>query len=232
MAFLSERERRTLGEMLAGMRAPVRVALFTGGSPQWDGHARGLLHEVTARSRGQVQLEEYDRERDGTAAALYGVEETPTLVLLFPDGRDSGMRFVGVPLGYEFGTLINDLVDLSLDRHRVSDALAALARRLPPATTVDVFVTPTCPHCPRTVHWAHQLAALSGGRVRGRAVDALEFAAWADAQEVYAVPKTVVSNPQGQVVLALEGALPEAGWVDALAAAGGSLPPAGEGEVR
>ena len=67
-----------------------------------------------------------------------------------PDGtapeRPSGaglVRFFGLPSGYEFTTLIEDLVDLSKGSTRLSDATRQAVAELPAPVHLQVFVTPT-----------------------------------------------------------------------------------------
>ena len=71
-----------------------------------------------------------------------GFERYPALAVR-PDGRDAGVRFYGLPYGYELGSLIGAI----LEAGRAESSLAAesLARleSLDRDLTIDVFVTPT-----------------------------------------------------------------------------------------
>ena len=53
------------------------------------------------------------------------------------------VRFLGLPAGYEFMTLIEDLVDISRGQTRLSDATRQAVARLPEPVHLQVFVTPT-----------------------------------------------------------------------------------------
>ena len=53
------------------------------------------------------------------------------------------MRFFGLPSGYEFATLLEDLVDVSRRRTRLSEATREALERLPEPLHLQVFVTPT-----------------------------------------------------------------------------------------
>src|SRR5690606_36241830 len=70
-----------------------------------------------------------------------GIEEIPAIVL---EGQNKGtLRFIGVPAGYEFASLIEDLIDVS----RGTTALQAHSREVLAGLTepvhIKVFVTPT-----------------------------------------------------------------------------------------
>lgn len=69
---------------------------------------------------------------------------------------------------------------------------------------LQVFVTPTCPYCPRVALLAHRLAQASP-RIRADMVEVLEFPDLAERYRVHGVPRTVINE-----VVAIEGAVPEA----------------------
>jgi alkyl hydroperoxide reductase subunit F len=78
-----------------------------------------------------------------------GVEEEPEgfprfpAVSIRPDGRDAGVRYDGLPWGYELGSLVGGIVEAGREQPTLSaDSLAAL-EELDRDVTLDVFVTPT-----------------------------------------------------------------------------------------
>src|SRR5215510_1157588 len=60
-------------------------------------------------------------------------------------------------------------------------------------TRVHVFTTPTCPHCPRAVSIAHEMA-FANPNITAFAVEATEFPDLARRYQVTGVPKTVVND--------------------------------------
>ncbi len=77
------------------------------------------------------------------------VEEQPEgfsrfpAVSIRPDGRDAGVRYDGLPWGYELGSLVGGIVEAGRGEPTLSvDSLAAL-EKLDRDVTLDVFVTPT-----------------------------------------------------------------------------------------
>jgi alkyl hydroperoxide reductase subunit AhpF len=71
-----------------------------------------------------------------------GFERYPAVAML-PDGEDVGLRYYGLPWGYELGSLIGAVLEAgrreSSLRPESLERLAALDRDL----AIDVFVTPT-----------------------------------------------------------------------------------------
>lgn len=101
---------------------------------------RQLLEELVALS-DKLTLDVHDFYSEREQAASDGITEIPAIVL--EGGNKGKVRFIGVPAGYEFATLVEDLVDVSrgttgLELHS-RDTLADLKEPV----HIKVFVTPT-----------------------------------------------------------------------------------------
>lgn len=101
---------------------------------------RELLQEVAALN-DKIKLDVKDFVSDQAEAASLGIERIPAFVV---EGAAKGkVRFFGIPSGYEFATLIEDLVDVSRGetdlQPKTREALAALTEDV----RIQVFVTPT-----------------------------------------------------------------------------------------
>jgi glutaredoxin-like protein len=101
---------------------------------------RQLLEELVAIS-DKLTLDVHDFYTEREDATARGITEIPAIVL---EGQNKGtVRFLGVPAGYEFATLIEDLIDVS----RGTTALELHSRETLEALTepvhIKVFVTPT-----------------------------------------------------------------------------------------
>jgi glutaredoxin-like protein len=156
-----------------------------------------------------VTVEEVNLVLEGEKAAGYGIDRAPGLALLAGDTReDTRIRFLGAPEGWDFFALI-DAILLVADAgtETLSDATLARIADATEPLTMRVFVTPTCPHCPKAAALANRMAFASP-RITAFTVQATEFFDLARQYRVSGVPKTVVSN--GHEIL---GALPEAQFV-------------------
>jgi len=210
MAFLNPSVQKQVRAVFAELQSPVTLAVFsrTGGEVPCEtcDETRELLEELASLSNGNVRVDAYDLERDVDAARRYDVDKAPAIAVLGggPGRRDFGIRFFGSPAGYEFGTLIEDIRMASTGVTDLSPRTIEVLSRLDAPLHVQVFVTPTCPYCPRAVLLAHKMA-IAGERVTADAVDATEFPELAARYEVYGVPRTVVND-----TVHVEGAVPEA----------------------
>lgn len=116
--------------------------LFVPGQSQCQScpETQQLVEEVADLS-DKLHLAVHDVKAEPEIATEAGIEHIPALLL---KGTNAGrMRFLGPPAGYEFSTLITDLVDVSSGRIELSEeaqqSLAAIAEPV----HIQVFVTPT-----------------------------------------------------------------------------------------
>jgi glutaredoxin-like protein len=135
-------------------------------------------------------------------------------VVLLRNGEDTRIRFLGAPAGYEFMSLVEAVLLAGTTDSGLApasrDAIAGLTRPI----DIKVFVTPTCPHCPRMVTLAHRLAAESP-LVVATCVEATEFMDLAQKYRVTGVPKTIVEGTTVEIL----GAVPEETFIGAIAEA-------------
>ncbi|MGE3272992.1 MAG: thioredoxin family protein [Chloroflexota bacterium] len=124
--------------------------------------------------------------------------------------HDANIRFLGLPGGYEFSTLIADIVDVSRSRSDLSAATVEAIRAIDEAVHIQVFVTPGCPYCPRVARMAHQMA-MQNPLVLADVIEANEFQSLSEQYRVQSVPKTVINNR-----IEFTGSLPEAKVVEAV----------------
>ena len=117
--------------------------------------------------------------------------------------KDYGIRFYGIPSGYEFNTLIEDIVAVSNHEHGLSDDTVARLSDLEQPVHMQVFVTPTCPYCPGAVRVAHAMAMASDW-ITADMIESVEFPQLANKHGVYGVPRTVINDETS-----FEGAAPE-----------------------
>jgi len=201
MPLLQEKDREYLRGEFAKLTEPVKLVFF--GSE--DGCAscadtRQLLEE-TVELGEKIDLAVYEMGSDGGKAEEYGVERAPTVIV--EGERDFGIRFIGIPSGYEYSSLIEDIIDVGTGKTELSAATKDALSELDGPVHIQVFVTPSCPYCPRAVRTAHMMA-IESDKVTADMVMANEFPQLATRYSVMAVPKVVINEETS-----FEGAIPE-----------------------
>lgn len=217
MSFLNADIQQQVREMFAGLDAPVNLVVFTqgeGGALECEmcRETRELLEEVASLS-DKLSVEVHDFVADADVAAGYGVDKIPAVAIVRggENTKDYGIRLYGIPSGYEFSTLIEDITMVSKGDPGLGPKTMAALEKLPGPIEIQVFVTPTCPYCPRAVLLGHKLA-MASDKVTAAMVEATEFPHLANKYQVYGVPRTVVND-----VIHVEGAVPESMLMDKMA---------------
>jgi len=200
---LHEHDRKAVRSRLEGkLEKPVTMNVFTQEFEcQYCREMRELAGELQELADGKIKLNVYDFEKDAKLAEKWGVDKIPALLL--HGEREYNVRFFGLPAGYEFITLIEDLIDVSKGYSRLSPAVRDRVSKIDKPVHIQVFVTPTCPYCPRAVRTAHQMA-IENNLITADMVEVIEFPHLATKYDVMAVPKVVINDK-----VSFEGALPE-----------------------
>lgn len=206
--FLNEKIVKQIEEAFVEMEEPVQV-LYFGSQDHCDTctETQQLLEEVTATSN-KIELSVYDLKDDSEIAERFNVTNAPGIVIAAKneaDVKNLGVQFSGTPSGYEFSTLINDILAVSRRDSGLSDTTREFLKKLDQPLHLQVFVTPSCPYCPRAVLLAHQMAMENPQMIRAEGIEATEFPELADRFNVRGVPQTVINAGAGIVV----GAVPE-----------------------
>jgi glutaredoxin-like protein len=211
MALLSESDRQIVRTHLEGIRHDVTLLFFTQtiGGPETALIARQVLDEVAPLNE-RITIEEVNFVLDKDRVAEFGISHIPAIAML-RDGQDTRIRFLGAPAGYEFMSLVEAVALAGGDESGLSDSAKQLiAEHVTAPLDIQVFVTPTCPHCPRAVTLAHRMA-VEHPAIRGTCVEATEFMDLSRQFRVTGVPKTVVNG-----TIEILGALPEDEFVRAV----------------
>jgi alkyl hydroperoxide reductase subunit AhpF len=147
MSLLSPADQEKLRESFDEMTRPVRVLFFT---QTLDCEAcvqtRQILDELPPLS-GKIAIEEVNFVLEKDKAAQYGIDRVPALALLGQDAagepRDTRIRFLGTPAGYEFVSLVQALLLAGGHESQLTPENRALVAAVATPTTIQVFSTPT-----------------------------------------------------------------------------------------
>ncbi len=209
MAPLLENDvKNQVKDVFKDLAHPVEI-LFFGNSSELCEYCQDTLDLLTevAELSGKISLQEFNLERDTELAARYHIDKAPGFVLLGRLGDDLidyGIRFAGVPAGHEFTSLINDILLVSRRDSSLNQATRDSLSKINQRVLLQVFVTPSCPYCPRAVVLAHQMA-MENPFIEAEMVESMEFTELANQFGVSGVPHTVINSGKSEVV----GAVPE-----------------------
>lgn len=204
MGLLAEKDRRYLVDVFGKeLKNEVKLLFFHGDNCEYCDLESQLLDELRELS-DKIIVEKY--HKDSETGRAYSVEYAPALILTLEDGKDRGVRFYGIPSGHEFSTLVQDIITFGkgAQPQLSSDTIQKL-KSLTKPIKISVFVTPTCPYCPRAALTAHNMA-LASDMVTAEIIEANEFMELSEQFGVSSVPHIAINrNPDRYFI----GAYPE-----------------------
>jgi glutaredoxin-like protein len=141
MGVLKDKDKKKVAEIFKDIDHHVKVVMFT--QEHECSHCemtRTMLEEVTGHS-DMISLEVYDFVADKDLAERYGVDKIPATVLI--GEKDYGVRFYGVPAGYEFTVLIEEIRAVGKRDPGVSKEAMAELDKINKPVHLQVIISPT-----------------------------------------------------------------------------------------
>ena len=201
MAIIQEKDRAEIQKRLKDLPNPVKIINFTQELEcDYCRETRQIMEEIAELS-DNITLEVYNFVNDKELVEKFNIDKIPATVIM--GDKDYGIRFYGIPSGYEFSTLLEDIIMVGNRDSGLSSKTREKIASISTPLHFQVFVTPTCPYCPRAVFLAHQLA-MENDNIVSDMVEAIEFPHLSQKYHVMGVPKTVVNDQD-----LAEGAMPE-----------------------
>ena len=202
MPTISQKERERLTKELAQkMENEVRLVVFTQEVPCMFCKETVEVATELSQISPKIKLEVYDFVKDQIRAKEFRVDKIPAIAVI--GAKDFGIRFYGIPSGYEFTSLIGAIIDVSKGESGLNQKNREILRNIDKAVHIQVFVTPTCPYCPAAVRLAHRLA-IESDMIWADMVEANEFVPLVLKYGVMSVPKVII-NERSEIT----GAMPE-----------------------
>lgn len=201
--FIDEKLKSELQRVLGRLKNNVKIVYFTQELEcQFCRETHQLLEELSEVS-DKLSLVVKNLIVDKDDAEKYSVDKIPAIVLLDSSDKDYGIRYYGIPSGYEFSSLLEGILLLGTGEHGFSEQVVEQIKQIKDPVHLQVFVTPTCPYCPQAVVTAHKLSYLNEN-ITGDMIEATEFPHLSNRYNVRGVPRTIINEDNF-----IEGAAPE-----------------------
>jgi len=206
MALIDDESKKTLKERfekeLAGDVSVIVFSTRINATPEQIEYAeftQTLFKEISEISpRVKVSESTLLEEK----ALEYGIKTNPSVMI----GEDKGYKiiFSGAPAGYEVMSVVETLILVSRGESGLSGESAGKITSSSGTARVQVFVTPTCPYCPRAVILSHRVAIASAGRIVSECVEAEENPQLSREFNVSAVPQQVINADTKSVTVGVQ----------------------------
>ncbi len=209
MTLLNEEQRGIVRSYFdKEMRDNIKIILFTQMvNCEYCPDTERILNEVSQLS-DKISLEIKNFLSDEKDVKEYGIERVPAIVFLRGDNQDTGIRFYGIPSGYEFTSLIEMIIMVSKNDSGLNEKIKEKIRIIDKEINIKVFVTPSCPYCPKMVILAGKVA-LENKNIKTNIIEVIEFPELGEKYNVFGVPKTVINES-----IEFEGMVPEGYFIE------------------
>lgn len=147
MGLLSPADQEKLRDAFNGMTSRVKIVFFT----QTLGcdtclQTRQIIDELPALT-DKIAIEEANLVLDTERAKQFNVDRAPTLAIVGVDAedteRDSRIRFVGTPAGYEFISLVQAVMLVGGREGALTPENREKLAAVDEPITIQVYTTPT-----------------------------------------------------------------------------------------
>jgi len=208
MALLSDNDAQEVKKLFGSLNSNVHAKVYTRKRecPSCE-DTRSIMKELDGLSENlKVSFLDFYTDRD--EAGQDDIDRTPAIIV--SDGTHSRVKFYGAPSGYEFSSLLTTIIDSGGGEEPLTEDTMNFLDDLEENLLMQVFVTPTCPHCPPAAVLASRMAQYSD-KVRSEVIEANEFPELSEKFSVKGVPRTVING-----TFWAEGSLPESLMIRAL----------------
>jgi alkyl hydroperoxide reductase subunit AhpF len=143
MALLNDRDQAAVRKEFEKISGPVKLVVFSQelAAAELCRQNEELVREVAALAPEQITVEALNLAIDRERAEAYGVDRVPAIVV--EGARDYGIRFLGVPSGYEFSNLIDAIIVASSGTAGLTAETQRALAELTSDIDIKVFSTPT-----------------------------------------------------------------------------------------
>lgn len=139
-----------------------------------------------------LEFDEVIFEDNQELANKYNIISAPAVVI---KGVNKGLiKFYGIPSGMEFPSFIDTIVKISRGETELSNKIIEdINNIIKDMVNIKVFITPTCPYCPKMVSTVFQFAIVSN-YIDAEAWESVEFPDESKKYGVMAVPKIIIND--------------------------------------
>jgi len=142
MALVTEEVAGQLKGEFAQLANPVRLAVFSQALADPESEQVRRLVEEMAALDSRLSVESYNFVLDKEKVEALGIARIPAIAIMGAE-KDYGIRMFCLPSGYEFGTLVEAILDVSRGDSGLSEETRAALKELTRPVHLQVFSTPT-----------------------------------------------------------------------------------------
>src|SRR5665811_361753 len=188
---LQNSDKEIIQKKFVGLTNDVEFIVFTQELEcQFCKETRELAVDLGTLS-SKIKVKIYDFVKNGDEVMEYKIKRIPAIAIV---GKlDFGIRYYGVPAGYELATMIDTIIDVSKGTTTLPEAIKKKLAEIKKDVHLQVFVSPTCPYCPKAARIAQQFA-IENENIRSDVIEMMEFPHLVQKYSVMSVPHIVINE--------------------------------------
>jgi alkyl hydroperoxide reductase subunit AhpF len=142
MGLISDDVAEQLKQEFQRLTNPVRLVVFSQALADPESEQVRRLVEELGSLDARIAVESRNFVLDKERAEALGIARIPAIAIMGAE-QDYGIRFYGLPSGYEFGTLVDAILDVSSGDSGLTEQTRQALAELPRPVHLQVFSTPT-----------------------------------------------------------------------------------------
>ncbi len=193
MPLFDEKVKEQLKEIFSKLNNPIKIHLFT---QEFECPACSMTHQFVqeiASLSDKIQYFVHDFQKDKATCESFSIDKIPALVVTDNNNNIKGVRFFGLPAGYEINSFIAATLEISGVKENLSLQLKQRIKKINKKVHIQVFVTLTCPYCPAAVATAHKLA-IENPNITADMIESSTFPPLSIKYNVSSVPKIIINE--------------------------------------
>ena len=143
MALLSEEIKKEVQTELQGLKNEAKLVVFTQEMECECCNENRMLAEEIASLSDKIKVEVYNFTLDKNKVEEYKIDKIPAIAVCDGTGKDYGIRFYGIPAGYEFTSLMEAMRMVSSGESGLTEESKKELQKLNKPVHIQVFVTLT-----------------------------------------------------------------------------------------
>lgn len=193
MKFFNDNTRQQLTDLIGELKGEVKMYVFKSDSGcRTCKDTIQYLDEIAGLNQ-QIKLTVYDEDTDKQQFTRFEILMVPAIVILSDMSVSEGVRFYGIPSGYEVHSLISAIKRASGVLDPLPEESEKKILKINKNIDIQVFVTPTCPNCPEAVINGHTLA-FHNPFITCNVIEAGSFPELSQKFNVRGVPKIIINQ--------------------------------------
>ena len=199
---IDEQTKKHTEDLLKKMKKPVKLKVFVTKDHCLMCNETIQVVDLLAQMSPKIIVEKCACGKETEEAKKYGIDKHPA-ILIHGEDREYNVRYFGLPGGYEFGALVEDIVDTSTGDLGLTTGTIKKLEEIEKRVHIQVFTLTTCPFCPKAVRTAHKFVMVNEN-IMADMIEAREFMDLAIKYQVTGVPRMIINEKAD-----LLGAAPE-----------------------